>query len=46
MKPLTKVQYNSLVAKNKRAERKEIIEAVVGAIAIFAFGYLFFSIAL
>jgi hypothetical protein len=40
---LTKAQYNSLVAKNKKSERKEIIEAIIGTLAIFGSAYLWFA---
>jgi hypothetical protein len=43
MTTLTKLQYKVLVAKNKRAERKEMRDAIIGGIAIAVFAILWFS---
>jgi len=42
---MTKAQINQIIYDNKKRNRKEFIEALIGAIAIFTFGYLWFMIA-
>lgn len=34
----------NLIYNNKHQERKEIVEAIIGVVAIFAFVYLWFAI--